>query len=75
MITLNLKRKHRGIYEVEAGEILVNVSNPYLSDGISQNRWQLIIIEKTDYKELLNEWFPTKKEASEFGARWIIRNL
>jgi len=75
MITLNLKRKHKGVYEVEAGEILVSVSNPRIANGFGTNEWQLQIIDKTDWTNLLNDSFATKAEASQFGARWIIRNL
>ena len=76
MITLNLKRKHTGIYEVETEEILISISNPHSSGGMGSNEWQLVIEDKTDGdKELVNEWFETKKEASQFGANWVIENL
>ena len=76
MTTLNLKRKHTGIYEVENEEILISISNPYSSDRMGSNAWQLVIEDKTNEdKELVNEWFDTKKEASQFGARWVIENL
>ena len=76
MTTLNLKRKHTGIYEVENEEILISISNPYSADRMGSNTWQLVIEDKTNEgKELVNECFDTKKEASQFGARWVIENL
>ena len=75
MTTLNLQKKHKGIYEIETDEFLISVSNPRSSNGFGSTEWQLVIIDKINHEDLLDEWFPTKKEASEFGARWVIRNL
>jgi len=75
MRTLALKRKYKGIYEVENDKIKISLSNPYSANGFGTNAWELIIYNKKNGKELLHEWFETKKEASRFGAKWVIKNL
>lgn len=76
MTTLNLQKKHKGVYEIDTDQITISVSNPKSDSGIGPNLWQLLIIDKTnDWEIILNEWFSTKKEASKFGAQWVILNL
>lgn len=74
MRTLALKRKYKGIYEVENSDILISISNPYSANGMGTNAWETIIECKKTGKELRHEWFDTKKQASVFGAKWVIEN-
>ena len=75
MTTLSLKRKYKGIYEVQNNDIRINISNPYASNGFGTNSWETIIECKKTGEELRHEWFDTKKQASQFGAKWVIENL
>ena len=75
MKTLALKRKHTGIYFVENEVVHISISNPYAVDGLGSNSWQVVITNKLKDEELRNEWFDTKKEASQWGAKWVIENL
>ena len=72
MKTLALKRRYKGIYEVQNDDILISISNPYSANGIGTNAWETIIECKKTGEELRHEWFDTKKQASEFGAKWVI---
>lgn len=75
METLALKKKYKGIYEVENNEVLISLSNPFSCCGMGTNAWEMIIEDKVTGEELLHEWFETKKGASKFGANWVIKNL
>ena len=75
MTTLALNKKYRGIYEVENSEIRISLSNAFASNGIGTDSWEMIIECKKTNNELVHEWFDTKKEASKFGAKWVIKNL
>ncbi len=75
MKTLALKRKYKGVYEVQNEQIFISLSNPFSANGMGTNAWEMIIEDKINSEELLHEWFETKKEASEFGAKWVIENL
>ena len=46
MRTLALKRKYKGIYEVENDKIKISLSNPYSATGFGTNAWELIIDNK-----------------------------
>ena len=75
MRTLALNRKYKGIYEVQNEDILISISNPYAANGgMGTNSWETIIECKKTGEELIHEWFDTKKQASEFGADWVMRN-
>ena len=71
-MTLKLKRLFKGYYENQAGDIKVNLNNPFVFLGEGSNAWQLTI--EIGDEELVSEYFQTKKEASEFGAK-IINSL
>ena len=79
MRTLALKKSCKGHYKVENDALLITVSNPYSQTGSmfpdSTNAWELIIEDKATDETLVSEWFETKKEASKFGAKWVIENL
>lgn len=72
---LNLTKVSRGYYENNIGNaacnnlIRISLSNPYRYLGEGSNEWQLYIEVQDDL--ILNEWFSTKKQASEFGARFL----
>tara|TARA_R100000541_G_scaffold58435_1_gene69686 strand:- start:696 stop:923 length:228 start_codon:yes stop_codon:yes gene_type:complete len=75
MTTLALTRKFKGTYGVENESIFISLSNCFRANGCGTNSWELIIEDKISGKELLHEWFDTKKEASLFGADFIMDNL
>ena len=75
MTTLALKRKYKGEYFVENNQVLIRLLNCFSLTGIGPNSWEIIIEDKNSGKELLHEWFETKKSASKFGANWVIENL
>jgi len=75
MRTLALKKQSKGIYEVQNDNILISISNPYSASGMGTNAWETIIECKNSVRILRHEWFDTKKQASEFGAKWVIENL
>lgn len=68
---LSLTKVSRGYYERNIGNDLVRISlsNPYRYLGEGSNEWQLYI--EVQGELILNEWFSTKKQASEFGAKFL----
>ena len=74
MYTLALKRKYKGMYEVQNEDILISISNPYSANGMGSNAWEAIIECKKTGEELRHEWFDSKKQASEFCAKWVINH-
>ncbi len=68
---LNLKRKGTGYYSNTAEGITIIVAK-----GIeSSNQWQLIVTnDRADeaHYVMIDEWFPTKREAYEFCVNWLM---
>lgn len=75
MITLALTRKFKGTYEAENESTFISLSNCYSANGCGSNSWELVIEDKISGEELLHEWFDTKKQASLFGAEFVMNNL
>jgi hypothetical protein len=69
---LNIKRKYTGIYNAEDNNYFIKLSNPYKANGMGTNRWELTIESKLDNTEIYRDWFESRKEASQFGAEWIL---
>lgn len=78
MTTLNLKKKSKSHYEVKAGDLVITVVNPFKSNGMGSDAWNIVIEfyngNEDDYI-YINEYFCTKKQASIFGAKWVKENL
>lgn len=73
MLTLNLKMKFAGYYQLKKGSITVTVENPSISVSFpnSSNMWQLTVTDRESEEfTLLDDWFKTKKEAVKFGTEW-----
>jgi hypothetical protein len=73
MTTLNLNKKSKGSYFVSANNIYITIENPLICVGMGSNAWQLVI--EISENQVLNEYFPTKKEANLFAANWVNENL
>ena len=74
MLTLNLKRKYKSHYGVSMGDLTIDVVNPFRSNGIGSNSWNVVIEfynGNEDEYIYINEYFDTKKQASIFGAKWV----
>lgn len=78
MTTLNLKRKFKSHYEVSEGGLTITVVNPFKSNGMGSDAWNIVIEfyngNEDDYI-YISEYFDTKKQASIFGAKWVQENL
>jgi len=78
MTTLNLKRKYKSHYGLSHGGLTINVVNPFKSNGMGSDSWNIIIEfyngNEQDYI-YISEYFETKKQASIFGAKWVQENL
>lgn len=70
---LKLKRKSKGIYNNQVGDLVVELSNPKLSNGFGNNFWELIITYKEE--EIYHEIFSTKDQALKSGGWWIENEL
>ena len=78
MTTLNLKKKSKSHYEVSEGNLTITVVNPYKSNGMGSDAWNLVIEfynGNEDEYIYISEYFDTKKQASIFGAKWVKENL
>jgi hypothetical protein len=73
MTTLNLTKKGNGYYEIKSGNTYLSVTNAQISAGLGSNKWQFSVIENN--LTLAKEFFNTKKEAVNFGTKWVINNL
>lgn len=70
---LKLNRESKGIYTNQVGDLIVDLSNPKLSNGFGNNFWELIITYKEE--EIYHETFSTKYQALESGGWWIENEL
>ena len=78
MTTLNLKKKFKSHYEVSQGDLNITVVNPYKSNGMGSDAWNLVIEfynGNEDEYIYISEYFDTKKQASISGAKWVKQNL
>ena len=66
---LHLNRLSKGDYERIVGAIRITLTNPFIALGEGSKAWQLVM-EVNDV-EIVNEYFDTKKQASNFGAELI----
>jgi len=73
MTTLKLKRKSKGSYFAKANSIYIVIENPFVCVGMGSKSWELVI--EIDEKQVLNEYFPTKKSANLFAVNWVNKNL
>ena len=78
MTTLNLKRKFKSHYEISEGGLTITVINPFKSNGMGSNSWNITIefySGKDSEYVYVSEYFDTKKQASIFGAKWVQENF
>ena len=68
-MTLNLNRVAKGYYEKNVSDIRISLTNPFVYLGEGSNAWQLTI--EVCEEELVSQYFDTKKQASQFGARFF----
>ncbi len=77
MTTLALKRKSKANYEVKSDDLTITVENPFKSTGMGSNAWNITIEldngNDDDYI-FVSEYFDTKKQASQWGADWVVKN-
>lgn len=75
METLKLKRKSIAHYEVKSEALTITVVNPFKSNGMGSDSWNVVIEfyngNDEDYV-YVSEYFDTKKQASQFGAKWVV---
>ena len=73
-MVLNLTKYGVAHYGVAQGNVEISINNPYRSTcKTCTNAWQMVITIKDE--EMVNEYFPTKKQASEWGAKWVQDNM
>lgn len=70
---LKLNRESKGIYTNQVGDLIVDLSNPKLSNGFGNNFWELVITYKGE--EIYHEYFSTKDQALKSGGWWIENEL
>jgi hypothetical protein len=75
-LTLDLDKKRRGHYSKKVGGIEISITNATEETGIKSD-WQLIITDDANENEewvILNEFFPTKRAATQFAVEWVVNN-
>ena len=75
MKTLKLKRKYTASYEFKDGNLTIKIVNPFKANGIGSDAWNIVIEHyngNDDDYVYISEYFDTKKQASIFGANWLL---
>ena len=78
MTTLKLKKYSKANYGINFGDLSIKVVNPYKSNGMGSDAWNIVIEFYNGRDEdyiYVSEYFETKKQASIFGAKWVENNL